>query len=60
MPGIKAVHWNPPESVPMWSRYKGKTRCGRMLSRVKWSEDAKDVTCDRCLQLLTKDGVRVL
>lgn len=39
----------------MWKDYKGKTRCGRRLREGGWTEDMKDVTCDRCLQLLEMD-----
>lgn len=60
MPVDRPTHWNPPESVPMWVDYKGKTRDGRVLGRVKHTEDPKDVTCDRCLQLMAKDGVATI
>mgnify|MGYP001604107052 CR=1 FL=1 len=53
----RPTHWNPPESVPMWQDYKGRTRCGRSLAKVLHTEDQKDVTCDRCLQLLRKDNM---
>lgn len=57
MPLDRVVHWNPPESVPMWSKFTGKTRDGRLLRKVKWTEDPKDTTCNRCLQLMARDGV---
>lgn len=55
MPQADTVHWNPPESVPQWSQYKGKTRCGLKLRDGHWKEDINDVTCNRCQQLHARD-----
>jgi hypothetical protein len=48
VPAIRAIHWNTPKA-------DGKTRCGRPLEKVTWREDVKDVTCDRCLDLIALD-----
>ncbi len=60
MPRQPTLHWNPPESVPTWRDYVGKTRCGRKLRDVLHTEDIKDVSCDRCLQLIKADGAVML
>ena len=59
MPKARVIHYNPPETMRM---YRGRTRCGRRLAFFSHTTDAKDVTCDKCHQLIAIDmskGVRL-
>ena len=48
MPASPTLHYNTPKN-------DNKTRCGRKLNKVQWRTDIKDVTCNRCLQLVKLD-----
>lgn len=48
MPSSPTLHYNTPLN-------DNKTRCGRKLNKVQWRTDIKDVTCNRCLQLVELD-----
>ena len=55
MPAQKPVHWNPRDD--QFPKLVGKTRCGRYLSKVKWSADLQDATCNSCARYGTKGGL---
>ncbi len=40
-PVARVLHYNPPGT-------KGYTACGRLLSKVKWTADEIDCTCNSC------------
>lgn len=50
MPLDRPTHWNPPDEKS-YERFIGKTRDGYKLSKVKWTKDISDVTCNRCQYL---------